>query len=88
MVGFVRADYDWTGRSHGSFSPTDPDYSRPVYAVLNASIGLTKGAYEVSLYAKNLLDESKAIQHPSILFLPEAYTLRPLTVGVLAKAQF
>jgi iron complex outermembrane recepter protein len=88
VSGFVRANYDMTGPSHGAFSSTDPDYSRPSYAVLNASLGVSWRAIELSLYAKNLLDDNKVIQHPSLLYLPEAYTVRPLTAGLLLKARF
>jgi hypothetical protein len=35
-----------------------------------------------------MLDSTKVIQIPSLLFTPEAYTLRPLTAGVLIKAKF
>jgi outer membrane receptor protein involved in Fe transport len=88
VTGFVNADWDETGHSHGTFNNTDPDYIRPNYGVMNASIGLDIDDYTVSIYAKNLLDEQKAIQHPSILFLPEAYTVRPQTVGINVKGKF
>ena len=88
MTGFIRADYDWTGESHGAFLATDPDYARPAYSILNASLGARWRGYEASVFVKNLLSDSKVIQHPSLLFLPEAYTLRPLTAGVRLKASF
>jgi outer membrane receptor protein involved in Fe transport len=88
VPAFLRADYDWTGESYGAFSVTDPDYSRPAYSVLNASLGLRREGYEASLFVKNLLSDSKIIQHPSLLFLPEAYTLRPLTAGIRLTARF
>jgi iron complex outermembrane receptor protein len=85
---FARADYDFTGPSHGEFVTTAPDYEQPEYSVLNASLGVRRNGYEISVFAKNLLDNTKIIQIPSLLFTPEAYTLRPLTVGVLLKAKF
>jgi iron complex outermembrane recepter protein len=88
LKGFVRSDYDWTGPSNGAFDPTNPDYSRPVYSILNASIGVNLHGYEISLFAKNLLDDKKVIQRPSLLFEPEAYTVRPLTAGLGIKTQF
>lgn len=88
IKGFVRSDYDWTGPSYGSFNPTSPDYSRPVYSVLNANIGVKLSSCEISLFAKNLLDDHKQIQHPAILSEYEAYTVRPLTVGLGIKATF
>jgi iron complex outermembrane receptor protein len=80
--GFVRADYDWVGPSHGNFSVTDPDYVRPTYSILNATAGLHFGNVEVSLYGKNLLSDYKVIQHVLINSLESGYTLRPLTVGI------
>ena len=88
LKGFVRADYDWTGPSNGAFSPTNPDYSRPVYSVLNGSLGVNLHGYEISLFAKNLLDDKKIIQRPSLLFEPEAYTVRPFTAGLAIRTQF
>jgi outer membrane receptor protein involved in Fe transport len=86
--GFVRADYDWTGPSNGAFTPSNPDYSRPSYSVLNASVGVNLRGFEIAVFAKNLLDDRKIIQRPAILFEPEAYTVRPLTAGLTVKTQF
>ncbi len=85
---FVRADYDFTGPSHGEFVTSDPDYEQPEYSVMNGSIGLDYKNYQASIFVKNMLDSTKVIQIPSLLFTPEAYTLRPLTAGVLIKAKF
>jgi iron complex outermembrane recepter protein len=86
--GFIRADYDLVGQSHGAFSQTDPAYQQPAYGVVNGSIGFTSGQYELSLYAKNLGNNDKVIQHPSINFVSEGYTLRPLTIGVHGSMKF
>lgn len=88
VKGFVRADYDWTGPSNGAFNPADPDFSRPVYSVLNGSVGVNLHGFEISLFAKNLLDDKKIIQRPALLFQPEAYTVRPFTAGLGIKTQF
>jgi outer membrane receptor protein involved in Fe transport len=88
VTGFVRGDYDWTGPSNGAFSPTNPDYSRPIYSVLNASVGVSFRKIEISVFAKNLLDDRKIIQRPALLFEPEAYTVRPLTGGLYVKTRF
>ncbi len=87
-VGFIRADYDWTGRSRGAFQYNNPDYERPVYSVLNASVGVQLDTWKVSLYGKNILNDTKIIQHPQILFLPEAYTVRPPTIGLQVSTSF
>ena len=83
-TAFARTDYDLVGESHGAFSLTDPAYDQPGYEVLNGSVGINRGGLMVSLYVKNLLDNSKIITRPSINFNEEAYTLRPLTAGVYA----
>jgi iron complex outermembrane recepter protein len=88
VKGFVRADYDWTGPSNGAFSPTNPDFLQPSYSVLNASIGVNLHGYEISVFAKNLLDDKKIIQRPALLSVYEGYTLRPLTAGLSIKTQF
>jgi outer membrane receptor protein involved in Fe transport len=85
---FIRGDYDFTGPSHGEFTASSPDYEQPEYEVMNGSVGMDYKNYVFSIFAKNLLNSSKIIQIPSLLFTPEAYTLRPLTVGVLVKAKF
>jgi iron complex outermembrane recepter protein len=85
--GFVRSDYDLVGDSRGSFSLSDPAYDQPGYGVLNASLGIDHGDFTVSLYAKNLANSSKIITRPSINFVEEAYTLRPLTAGIYATVK-
>ena len=85
---FVRADYDLIGSSHGAFAQSDPAYKQPGYGILNGSLGLSSGAYEFTLYAKNLLNNDKIIQRPSINFVEEGYTLRPLTIGVNGSMKF
>ncbi len=85
---FVRTDYDMVGQSHGSFSTTDPAYYQPGYNVLNGSIGFNARGISISLYAKNLLDNSKIIAQPSINFIEEGYTLRPLTIGLMGSMKF
>ena len=82
---FVRADYDWTGNSHGDFLNTAPDYSDPQYDVLNGTIGIDFNGFEISLYAKNIMDNNKVIKHPEIALITEAYTLQPMTVGLLVQ---
>ncbi len=89
IEGFFRADWDWTGASHGS-APLlgGPDTGRPVYDVFNASLGVTFDKYEFSLFAKNLFNQDKIIQRPSLLSVDEGFTLMPLTVGVAFNANF
>lgn len=85
---FVRGSYAWTGPSFGSFIAEDPDHQRPTFATLDASIGVDLGSLRLSLYGRNILNETKIIQRPSLLFLQEGYLLRPRTVGLMATKRF
>jgi hypothetical protein len=85
---FARGSYAWTGKSFGSFSAIDPDHTRPTYETLDASIGADWGTLRVALYGKNILNDTTVIQRPSLLFLEEAYTLRPRTLGLLVTKRF
>nr|WP_321983960.1 TonB-dependent receptor [uncultured Lichenicoccus sp.] len=88
VTGFVKADYDWVGPSNGSFTVTDPNFRDPAYGVLNASAGVEFKGWETSVYAQNLLDNTTIIQRPIINSVVEAYTLRPLTIGVHLTKRF
>jgi iron complex outermembrane recepter protein len=88
VEGFVRADWDWVGPSHGTYNQASSDYNRPTYDVVNASLGVNYGSTEVSLFAKNLFNQNKIVQRPSILFVSEGYTVRPLTVGLSVRTVF
>jgi outer membrane receptor protein involved in Fe transport len=88
LAGFVRTDYDYTGMSYGSFKSTDPAYIYPSYGVVNGSIGIDTGSFQVSLYGKNLANNQTIIQRPNVADVIEGYTVRPLTVGVNIAKQF
>jgi outer membrane receptor protein involved in Fe transport len=91
-------DYEWTGRSNGSYqrftntvalgSLTNLNFSNPAYGVVNANITLASGLYEVSLYAKNLLDDRTIIQTPEVNTVYEGFTVHPRVVGLTLKAHF
>jgi iron complex outermembrane recepter protein len=85
---FLRANYTYTGDSHGSLVPTDPDYRRPAYGVAGASTGVKLQRWEVSLYAKNLLNNEEIIQTPDHATVPVGFTLRPRTIGVAVSGHF
>jgi iron complex outermembrane recepter protein len=86
--GFVRANYALTGESHGTINRTDPDYDRPSYGVLGASVGAAYGAWEFSIFGKNLTNDKKIIQQAAINTVEYGYTVRPLTIGIAANAKF
>jgi hypothetical protein len=90
---FLLADYEYTGKSFGSFIVSTPDapnpaYVNPAYSVVNLSAGVNIGAFEVSLFAKNLTNNDTILQSPTINSVTMGYTLRPRTVGVALKANF
>ena len=88
LDGFVRGDVRVVGPSRGTFVSGAPDYYRPVYVTSDASVGLAPGAFEVSLFAKNLNDNHTVLQRPEINSLSEAYTMRPRTIGVAVNYHF
>ena len=80
--GFFRMTSHWTGSSYGTTHDTDTDYRRPAYATVDASIGANIGKYEVSLFGKNIGNNNKVIQQPSVQFFQENYRLTPRTIGL------
>ncbi|HWY73821.1 MAG TPA: TonB-dependent receptor [Burkholderiaceae bacterium] len=80
--GFVRLNTQWTGPSHGSFVRSSADYFRPSYLTLDASAGVSWEKWDVSLFVKNLTNDSTILQQPSIQSVPEVYQLRPRTIGI------
>jgi outer membrane receptor protein involved in Fe transport len=88
ISGFIRSNWNWVGPSHGSLSATDPDYERPVYDVLGASVGFNLGNIEVALFGTNLTDDRKIIQRPNLQLVNRGYTLQPLTLGLSVSTRF
>jgi iron complex outermembrane recepter protein len=88
LNGFVRGDYEYTGKSFGSFQVASPQYINPSYNVVNLNAGVGFGKYEVSVYAKNLFDDRTILQSPQINSIIEGYTLRPQTIGMSFQAKF
>ena len=81
---FVRANGQWTGSSIGNLVRGSTDHLRPGYFNLDASTGMTFDKWEFTLFAKNLLNNYKIIQRPSIQGVDEALYLRPRTIGITA----
>jgi iron complex outermembrane receptor protein len=93
VSAFVLADFEYTGRAFGSFivpTPTaaNPSYIDLAYSVVNLNAGVNVGRYEVSLFAKNLLDNKTILQSPTINSVTMGYTVRPLTVGIALQVKF
>ncbi len=87
-LGFVRADYDYTGPSHGNYQVYNPNYKDRGYGVLNGTVGVEWDSWTASLFAKNLTNDHKIIQEPQINSVYGGYTVRPLTYGVSLKKTF
>ena len=88
MTWFARADFPYTGRSRGYFDSSGLDHLfQPAYGILNMSAGVTRNGLSLSLYAKNLLNWKNIIQYPSVNSVQEGYTVRPMTVGLMATFQ-
>ncbi len=92
--GFVRGDFEQVGAGHTAASSC-PRLTRRIrrtstrlITVVNMALGSSFGSYEVSLYAKNLLNDQTILQSPTVNTVTMAYTMRPRTVGVALQAKF
>jgi len=85
---FVRGSAQWTGASHGTVVKSSSDYIRPAYVTADASAGLSVDRWEFTVFAKNLTNNQRIIQQPSIQGVSEAYYVRPRTIGVTAAYDF
>ncbi|HTC53078.1 MAG TPA: TonB-dependent receptor [Steroidobacteraceae bacterium] len=93
LTGFVRGDFEETGKSYGSFlvstpAAPNPTYLNPAYHVVNLALGVSFSRYELSLFAKNLLNNQTILQSPVVNTVTMGYTLRPLTAGIELRAKF
>jgi iron complex outermembrane receptor protein len=87
---FINADFPYVGRSHAYYATQQvPVHYNPGYGILNLAFGFMQHeigsehhTLTVSLYAQNVLDNHRTIQYPSVFQVQEAYTVRPLTVGI------
>jgi hypothetical protein len=64
-----------------------PHVFQPGYGIVNMSVGITRDKLSVGLYAKNLLNWKNIIQYPSVNSVQEGYTVRPMTVGIMATLE-
>jgi hypothetical protein len=87
---FFNADFPYVGRSHAYYATQEvPVHYNPGYGILNLAFGFKQFDFgsqhhtlTLSLYAQNVLDNHRTIQYPSVFQVQEAYTVRPLTVGI------
>lgn len=88
LAGYVHLDINRVGESHGSFSVTNSDYDRPAYTIANVTVGMEAGAFDLSVFARNLFDEDRVIQSPSVVFIRQGLTIRRRTIGVSGRFKF
>ena len=89
IQGLATVDVAWAGPSRGSFSADDPEYKRPLYSLVNASLGATFfEKLDLAVYCKNLLDQDKVIQTIQRLDVDQGYVPRPRTVGMTLSMAF
>ncbi|MDB5363998.1 MAG: tonB dependent receptor family protein [Rhodospirillales bacterium] len=88
LEGYIRSDYNFNGKSSGTFAKSDPDHYRPTYGIANASIGVESGSWQFELFAKNLANETKVIQRIYYSASDSNVTPRPLTIGMSFTKQF
>lgn len=94
--GFVGGDVSYTGNSVSNVAPGKP--VRPSYTIVNARLGVRRGALEVGLYARNLLDSRANLGDLTNLafgktdatgaILPRTVILQPRQLGVSVKYGF
>jgi iron complex outermembrane receptor protein len=85
---FIRGNGQYTGKSHGQLVRSDPDHQRPAYFTADISTGVNFDKWEFTLFVKNANNNHVAIQHPSVQFVTEAYTLRPRQIGLSGNYEF
>jgi len=88
LMGYVAADWNYVGSSHGTVGITDPDYNRPSYAVMGLSGGVNYGDWQVAVFARNVFNDQKIIQRPNLQTVNRGYTLTPRTIGLSVDRLF
>ena len=66
ITGFATLDIPWVGHSNGNDIAGNADYERPSYVTIDAALGLDYGAWEFTIFGKNLANSNKIIQRPDI----------------------
>ena len=94
--GYVRVDDTFHSKNPGPYSPTtntsSPTYNAyfipsPSYNQLNMHIGMTRGEWDASVYALNVLNSHPLLFNAALqpfTFYGATFTLQPLTIGMAA----
>ena len=86
-AAFVRADYQYVGKSYSDFSP-DTRHELPAYDLANLRVGLDGERWLVTLFANNLFDERglTGLENSNIRYV--VMTTRPREIGISARWEF
>lgn len=88
MGAVARGAIHWVGSSHGTLDPANPDFLRPAYHTADASIGISFAHADLTLFAKNLLNDDTLIQHPNVASVSTGYRVAPRSIGVSLSGSF
>ena len=89
--GYLRADWHYVDATPIGVTTRD---ERPSYDILNASVGLQSGPWDVSLYVENVgnTDAVLALRQDSVSGIPGVFdtrvNARPRTAGILLRMRF
>ena len=86
VVGFFSMDGHWVGPAHQSYNSALTGFEMPEYFLLGLNLGVTLQNWQVSLFARNLLNNDKFIAQGATP--PYAsITLRPRTIGLTVQGK-
>ena len=89
--GYVRADWHYVDATPIGVTTRD---ERPSYDILNASVGLQSGPWDVSVYVENVGNTAAvlALRQDSVSGIPGVFdtrvNARPRTTGILLRMRF
>jgi outer membrane receptor protein involved in Fe transport len=72
----------------GVYGTTQYRYTQPAYALVDGSLGFTKGNYSASLFVKNLFDSNASTFTSSPQFIRAEVPVRPRTFGLKLGMDF
>lgn len=86
--GFLRADYQYSGRAQVTLRDFAQIVALPAHDTLNIRLGLDWRSFEASLYGTNILNDSTPIQIGPYGAIAENVEQRPRTLGVNVRLHF
>ena len=83
-----RLNGQWTGTSHGTLNRGDTDYERPGYVTADTSWSFSFEKFDLNFFVKNLSNNHKVLQQPTVQYVSQAFYLRPRTIGLNISGSF